>query len=53
MSEVQYSYVPDQQQASPTAPWIDELATASIMYQPRIQDPHLAIAAYLKHMQSC
>ena len=52
MSEVQYNYVPDQRQASPTSSWIDELAAVSTMYQPWVQDPYLAIAAYLTHMQS-
>ena len=52
MSKVQYNYVPDRL-ASPKAPWIDEPAAASTVYQPWVQDPHFPLAAYLTRMQSC
>ena len=51
MSKVQYNYVPDRQ-ASPIAPWIDDPAAVSIVYFPRVQEPHFAVAAYLTRMQS-
>ena len=44
--------IPDRQQASPTVSWIDEPAAASTVYQPQVQDPYLAVAAYLTRMQS-
>ena len=52
MSKVQYNYVLDRQ-ASPKAPWIDDPAATSTVYQPWVQDPHFPLAAYLTHMQSC
>ena len=52
MSKVQYNYIPDRL-ASPKAPWIDEPAAVSTVYQPSVQDPHFPLAAYLTRMQSC
>ena len=52
MSKVQYNYTLNRL-ASPKAAWIDELAAASTVYQPLVQDPPFPLTAYLTCIQSC